>query len=195
MVVPLSGGALTGPAPFVFGKLPTHGDFVQRGLAGPVRSAWDDWASAGLARAREALAERFDAVHEQAPSWRFSIGPGPLGPLWRVGALAPSVDRVGRRFLIVVGADALAPPQAHSAALAEGMEALIYDAFEGDWDADTLVDAAARTLDDCDWAATGEAPEGVWIGAVDEGAPRLADVFAPDALLRMLDPLHFETPS
>ena len=184
---------MTGPAPFVFGKLPTHGDFVQRGLAGPVRSAWDDWASAGLARAREALAERFDAVHEQAPSWRFSIGPGPLGPLWRVGALAPSVDRVGRRFLIVVGADALAPPQAHSAALAEGMEALIYDAFEGDWDADTLVDAAARTLDDRDWAATGEAPEGVWIGAVDEGAPRLADVFAPDALLRMLDPLHFET--
>ncbi|HEX7757932.1 MAG TPA: type VI secretion system-associated protein TagF [Caulobacteraceae bacterium] len=186
---------MTGPAPFVFGKLPGHGDFVQRGLGGASRDAWDHWASAGLARAREVLGERFDTVHEQAPPWRFCVGPGPLGPDWRVGALAPSVDRVGRRFLIVVGADGLEPPQARSAVLAERMEGLIYDAFEGDWDADGLVEAAGRTLDTVDWAAAGEAPVGAWIGDVGQDAPRLADIFAPDGVLRMLELRQSETPS
>ena len=45
--------------PFLFGKLPAHGDFVARGLTPDAQAAWDDWASAGLERAMSELGEAF----------------------------------------------------------------------------------------------------------------------------------------
>lgn len=191
---------MIGAAPFVFGKLPSHGDFVQRGLDAAARDAWDEWASAGLARAREALGERFDAVHESAPPWRFRIGPGRLGEAYRVGALASSVDRVGRRFVILVGADGLEAEAARSQGrdLGGRMEGLIYDAFQSGWDVDALMAAAGQVLDEFEPASqAGEAPEGFWTEAPEADGPgeiglRLTDVFSPDCLLRMLDPLAAE---
>lgn len=179
-------------SPFVFGKLPAHGDFISRGLAAAARDAWDDWAGAGLAFARERLGEAFGAAHEQAPAWRFALEPGALGPDWQTGALAPSVDRVGRRFLIVVG---VAAPAAMDAGLAGAMEALIYRALAEDWTADVLLAAALTATGAGDGADDGPAPAPAWVGAPADGGPRLADVFAPDALLRMLTPWPIGTPT
>lgn len=89
---------------FLFGKLPAHGDFVSRGLAPPQVEAWDAWASAAL-EALRATAPDFEEAHDAAPPWRFVAGPSTLGPQWRAGAVAPSVDSAGRRFLAAIGVE------------------------------------------------------------------------------------------
>jgi type VI secretion system protein ImpM len=151
-----------GPRPILFGKLPTHGDFVQRGLDLTACDAWDRWASEGLETARAALGDGFDDAHDQAPPWRFVDPPGRLGRDWRAGALAPSIDAAGRRFMIMLAADGLSPDQAGGGgeAIAEEMEALIYQAFESGWDADATIEAARGPLARPD--AAGAPPQPHW---------------------------------
>ena len=98
----------------LFGKLPSHGDFVARGLAAPAQAAWDGWLSEGVAAARQALGERFDEAYEAAPPWRFVGGPGAFGDGWRAGAFAASVDAVGRRFPILIAVEDLDAARAAS---------------------------------------------------------------------------------
>jgi type VI secretion system ImpM family protein len=138
----------SGPRPVLFGKLPSHGDFISRGLDLTACDAWDRWASEGLQAAREALGERFDDAHDRAPPWRFIDGPGRFGVDWRAGALAPSIDAAGRRFMIMLAADGLSSDQAGGGgeAIAEEMEGLIYQAFESGWDADAAIEAARGPL-------------------------------------------------
>ena len=57
---------------FLFGKMPSHGDFVARGLAAEERDSLDAWLSAELADARAALGERFEERFDSAPPWRFA---------------------------------------------------------------------------------------------------------------------------
>jgi type VI secretion system ImpM family protein len=122
---------------FAFGKLPAHGDFVARGLDEPARAAWDAWATAGLQAAHDALGEGFEAAHERAPPWRFRFGPGRFGEAWRTGAFAPSVDRTGRRFVIVLGVDG-----AGDDARAEAIEDVLYRTLCDGLGVDEMVQAA-----------------------------------------------------
>jgi type VI secretion system protein ImpM len=167
----------------LFGKLPRHGDFISRGLSAEPRAAWDDWASGGLTRAREVLGERFEEQHDAAPPWRFIGGPGVFGPGWRAGAIAPSIDSAGRRFVIVLAAEDLSPGQADAAgeAIAEAMEGLIYDAFESGWDADGLIEAAAAVTPTVETPAE-RAPHARWwtLGGPDH-PPRVVEGQPTDA--------------
>ena len=135
---------VSAPKPFLFGKLPAHGDFVARGLDGAVRDAWDERASNALRTARERLGEEFEDVFDAAPPWRFVCGPSSLGSSWRAGALAPSVDGAGRRFFIVLGVDALSAAAAESvgADLAARSEAAIYEALSQGANADEVIKSA-----------------------------------------------------
>jgi type VI secretion system ImpM family protein len=137
---------MNGPRAVLFGKLPSHGDFISRGLDLTACDAWDRWASEGLEDARSALGEQFDDAHDRGPPWRFIDAPGRFGSDWRAGALAPSIDAAGRRFMIMLAAEGLTPDQASGGgeAIAEEMEALIYQAFELGWDADATIEAAKR---------------------------------------------------
>ena len=146
---PTSRDTERGPHPILFGKLPSHGDFISRGLDLTACDAWDRWASEGLEAARAALGERFDDAHDRAPPWRFIDPPGRFGQDWRAGALAPSIDAAGRRFMIMLAADGLSSDQAGGGgeAIAEEMEALIYQAFESGWDADAAIEAAQAPVD------------------------------------------------
>lgn len=104
----MSAAAMSGsPRAMVFGKLPGHGDFVYRGLGDGACAVWDEWASTGMANAAAELGDRFGDAHERAPPWCFIAGPGPLGDSWRVGALAPSADNAGRRFVFVAALENL----------------------------------------------------------------------------------------
>ena len=137
--------------PFAFGKLPAHGDFVVRGLGPAQRQAWDSWASNSLSAAGHALGEAFDALFDVAPPWRFVFGPGPFGHGWRAGALAPSIDRAGRRFPIILGAEGKAEPDGvYPLELAEQvalvLENQIYHAFESRGDIDVLIASAQDGL-------------------------------------------------
>ena len=98
-----------------WGKLPTRGDFVGRGLPARWRSDWDDWLQRGLALAAAeldgpALRER---LREFAP-WRYVALPAP-GELW-CGIVVPSQDRVGRAFPLTLAERLAASAEPHDIA-------------------------------------------------------------------------------
>lgn len=117
-------------AAFVFGKLPTHGDFVVRGLETARRERWDAWLATEIAQAQAAFGEDFARRYEAAPVWRFAIEEEDG---WSTGALAASVDSVGRRFPLVAGVTGTAAQD-----VAAQCENLLYDALCDGWDADRL---------------------------------------------------------
>ena len=78
--------------PGFFGKLPSTGDFVTRGLPGAFVRFWDGWVSRHLA-------------HRLDRALRFLLAaPGPM-----TGVVLPSADRAGRRFPLTIAAGARAP--------------------------------------------------------------------------------------
>jgi type VI secretion system protein ImpM len=178
VVVPLSAEALMSGAaqaqakPFLIGKLPAHGDFVSRGLSPAQVQAWDAWASAALEALREASPD-FEAAHEASPPWRFIAGPSALGPLWRAGALAPSVDAAGRRFVAAIGVECgAAAAAACGLAFAEQAEHGLYRALGERLAADDVValldevvDSMAEPLRIADALAAAPAGEGAWWAA------------------------------
>jgi type VI secretion system protein ImpM len=138
MVFPMPRETVSVPRVFAFGKLPTHGDFVSRGLGADEREAWDAWSSAGLEAARAALGATFESRHDTAPPVRFAFGSGAFGPGWSTGALTASIDATGRRFIVVLGLRTDAAPSARER-IAEAAEAEIYHAFDAGADVDAMV--------------------------------------------------------
>lgn len=173
--------------PFAFGKLPSHGDFVSRGLAPAERDAWDAFASDGLAKAQAALGPQFEEAYAAAPPWRFAFGPGPFGAGWRAGAFAPSVDRAGRRFPLIVGLSGPELVGVDVRAVAEAAESAIYGAFEAAESVDALHDRlAAIKLE----AVEAPPQPGFWTLGGERHAPcALADDQPhPSLLVRALTP-------
>jgi type VI secretion system protein ImpM len=82
----------------LFGKLPSHGDFLRRRASDAFVDAWDAWLRECLAASREALGERWLDVYLTSPAWRFVCAAGTCGPAPVIGLMVPSVDRVGRYF-------------------------------------------------------------------------------------------------
>jgi type VI secretion system protein ImpM len=91
----------TGPKPVevgLFGKLPSHGDFLRRRASDAFVDAWDGWLRECLAASRNALGERWLDFYLTSPAWRFLCAAGTCGPDPVIGLMVPSVDRVGRYF-------------------------------------------------------------------------------------------------
>jgi type VI secretion system ImpM family protein len=92
-----------------YGKLPSRGDFISRGMPRSWSRAWDEWLQRGLMHAAQrvgaaGLRERLQAM----PPWACAFGPVQPGePMW-LGAVVSSSDRVGRIFptLLVEAYDA-----------------------------------------------------------------------------------------
>lgn len=87
-----------------FGKLPSHGDFVRRSLPAELVNHWDPWLQAGLAESRQVLGETWMERYLSGPIWRFGLSAGVCGEAPWLGAMMPSVDRVGRYFPLTVAA-------------------------------------------------------------------------------------------
>ena len=144
---------------WLFGKLPSHGDFVCRGLGLEERTELDAWLSEEMAGARLALAADFEAAFDRAPPWRFAWR-GEAG--WTGGAIAASRDAAGRRFPIVIARSGLSETAVEGAALA--CEEAIYEAFgEG------AFEAAVRRIESRRFYEGGGAPErdGWWCPGCD----------------------------
>jgi len=86
-----------------FGKLPAHGDFVERGWPSTAIGAWDNWLQQALTRSREQLGERWLDIYLTSPLWRFGLSAGCVDDNAWLGILLPSVDRVGRYFPLLLG--------------------------------------------------------------------------------------------
>ncbi|EHK53149.1 type VI secretion system-associated protein TagF [Allomesorhizobium alhagi] len=80
--------------PGFYGKIPTAGDFVVRGLPADFVRRWDRWLAQNLA----------PLIGAQSWPWplalRFLAGPGCFGPA--TGIVLQSTDRAGRRFPLSV---------------------------------------------------------------------------------------------
>ena len=86
----------------LYGKMPGHGDFVERALPRDFVQPWDGWMQHALAHAKEVLGGRWLEVYLSSPVWRFAISGGVLGSNGWIGLMLPSVDRVGRHFPLLL---------------------------------------------------------------------------------------------
>lgn len=160
-----------------FGKLPSRGDFLQRGLAAEERAVLDDWLSTELAAARQALGTAFETAFDAAAPWHFAWRDGDG---WTAGAIAPSMDAVGRRFPFLLAWRHV--PAAAVAHAAMRCEEAIYAAVR-DGPAGTLPDGREPTAS----GENGPAPrEGWWRPASDEAPEARLDGRLPRGLLTAL---------
>lgn len=105
-----------------WGKLPTRGDFVGRGLPPAWRADWDAWLQRGitLAAASCEAGELRERLGGFAP-WRYLALPA-RGPAW-CGIVAPSHDRVGRAFPLTIAGPASDSAHESAARLARLLDA------------------------------------------------------------------------
>jgi len=89
----------------LFGKLPSHGDFLRRRTSDKFVDAWDAWLRECLAESRTALGDRWVDIYLTSPAWRFVCAAGACGPVPVIGLMVPSVDRVGRFFPLTLVAE------------------------------------------------------------------------------------------
>jgi type VI secretion system protein ImpM len=89
----------------LFGKLPSHGDFLRRRASDAFVDAWDAWLRECLSESRATLGDRWLDIYLTSPAWRFVCAPGACGPAAVIGLMVPSVDRVGRYFPLTLVAE------------------------------------------------------------------------------------------
>lgn len=129
-----------------FGKLPAHGDFVERDLPQEFVVQWDQWLQTGIQGSQDVLGERWSELYQSAPPWHFAISKNVCGELGWTGVMAPSLDRVGRRFPVTLAAEL--PEDALTLQLAVGadfwhgqMERLVIESIDsGETQAEQLLE-------------------------------------------------------
>ncbi len=95
----------------IWGKLRGHGDFLALGLDEAARAAVVPWLDAGLAALREEWGEAWGPRFDGMGMLGFWIGPLAGGGAPLAGVMAPSRDKVGRRYpLLILGRGEVAPP-------------------------------------------------------------------------------------
>src|SRR5262245_41102935 len=121
----------------LYGKLPSHGDFLRRRASDAFVETWDGWLQEGMVASRAALGERWLDVYLTSPAWRFACAAGVCGAEPVIGLLVPSVDRVGRYFPLTLVAELPRQLSLLSAASATAMffaslEQLVVDTLQSD---------------------------------------------------------------
>lgn len=130
--------------PGVFGKLPSHGDFVMRNLAPVFVNSFDQWLQHYVAGAQEQIGADWLNIYLTSPIWRFALSAGTIdGNAW-AGIMMPSVDRVGRYFPLMIAVDMSAAANPLEVMSAEDawfgrIEDLALRALEGELDLEALL--------------------------------------------------------
>jgi len=101
------------------GKIPTQGDFIQRGLPLAFTRAWDRWLMEGIAALKARRGDGWLDGYRSAPLWRFAAPGGAFGEAAMVGVLIASLDRVGRTFPLTIASEAPQGLSPFAALLAE----------------------------------------------------------------------------
>ena len=60
----------------LYGKLPTHGDFLRRRVSDEFVASWDAWLQLAIADSRSALGDRWLDIYLTSPIWRFALSAG-----------------------------------------------------------------------------------------------------------------------
>ena len=88
----------------LYGKLPSHGDFLRRRLSDDFVRTWDEWLQRGMDASRSAFGDQWLDIYLTSPVWRFACAAGACGAMPAIGVMAPSVDRAGRSFPMTIAA-------------------------------------------------------------------------------------------
>lgn len=86
----------------LFGKIPSHGDFIDRALPAGFISTWDEWLQSAVASSREQLGNNWLDIYLTSPIWHFVSSVGAVDNHAWAGVLVPSVDSVGRYFPLTI---------------------------------------------------------------------------------------------
>lgn len=81
-----------------YGKVPTHGDFVGRGLPTQFREPWDTWLQQMMHVSKQQLGAVWMQHFLTFPVYRFALSAGVCGEHSWLGVLIPSVDQIGRYY-------------------------------------------------------------------------------------------------
>ncbi len=84
------------------GKVPTHGDFVSRGLPNTFIGTWDIWLQEAIHISKQQLGDNWLNYYLTSPLYRFVLSPGICGDSAWMGTLMPSVDKVGRYYPMTI---------------------------------------------------------------------------------------------
>jgi type VI secretion system protein ImpM len=84
------------------GKVPSHGDFVSRGLPTTFIGPWDIWLQEAIHTSRQQLGNDWLNYYLTSPLYRFVLSPGICGDSVWMGLLMPSVDKVGRYYPMTI---------------------------------------------------------------------------------------------
>ncbi|TCW75937.1 type VI secretion system-associated protein TagF [Burkholderia sp. SRS-46] len=93
---------LGGEPPAWYGKIPGAGDFVNRRLPHTLAGWWERWLQQGMAAMRQRGADEVARYYTVAPVWNFLIPAGAGAACVQPGCVAPSCDRVGRYYPVLV---------------------------------------------------------------------------------------------
>ena len=133
------GPPASSPRLAVFGKTPRMGDFLRVGNGGAAGEALEQWVEQGLAYAEAKRGAAWPSIYGAGATYAFIFRPPRSSPAREplVGVIKPSVDAVGRRFPLVVYAQALsraAVPWPHILPMAFGdfLDAAATLLFEAD---------------------------------------------------------------
>ena len=107
-----------------YGKVPALGDFLSRNLPARFVETWYGWVRGALAECARAGGDRWRDRYLAGPVWRFAIAPPAAGGAGRIGVLAPSADRLGRCFPMLVARPVPegAPVLEHALAWTSGLD-------------------------------------------------------------------------
>lgn len=86
-----------------YGKVPTHGDFVTRGLPRSFIDPWDVWLQEAILTSRRQLGNDWLNFYLTSPLYHFAFSPGICGDSGWMGVLMPSVDKIGRYYPMTIG--------------------------------------------------------------------------------------------
>jgi len=93
----------------IYGKMPSKGDFINRGLAKEFVAVIDPWLQAGMNESRAALGDDWLNYYQIAPIWHYCLSPGVIDQQTWCGVWIPSEDRVNRSFPLTVVAPVKEP--------------------------------------------------------------------------------------
>jgi type VI secretion system protein ImpM len=97
-----------------YGKLPSRGDFVGRGLPRPWLRSWDEWLQRAMAEAAPRFGPAWRDRVTAMPPWQCVVLPAHDSlPAW-CGVVVASADRVGRAFPMLLA-------EAHDLATLDGV--------------------------------------------------------------------------
>lgn len=102
IAVPISRPRRFDAPPAWYGKVPGTGDFVNRRLPSALAAWWERWLQHGMAALRQRAPGELERHYAVAPLWNFAIPVGAGAQCVQFGCLAPSCDRVGRYYPLMV---------------------------------------------------------------------------------------------